>query len=174
MFWLTLLFRWMHILGAIALVGSALFYWRAIWPSMSDLPENQRKERFQAIRPHWARLVMLSILLLLVSGFANIAIMSKSDEFKAVTGWYHGLLGIKILLALLVFYLMSLITGRSKLAGRLRQNSPLWISLTSMLAVVVVLLAGVMKVTPRNTSAKNHVDVLPVVVAEPESSGTVE
>ena len=174
MFWLTLLFRWMHILGAIALVGGALFYWRAIWPGMSDLAEDQRKERFQAIRPHWVRLVVLSMLLLLVSGFANIAIMSKAGEFKAVTGWYHGLLGIKVLLAFLVFYLMGLITGRSTRAERLRENSPLWISLTCMLAVVVVLLAGVMKVTPRDASAKDHANVPPVVVAEPESSETID
>ena len=174
MFWMTLLFRWMNILGAIVLVGSALFYWRAIWPGMSDLAEDQRKGRFQAIRPHWARLVMLSVLLLLVSGFANIVIMTKTFEFKEVTGWYLGLLGIKVLLAFLVFYLMSLITGRSMRAVRLRENSPLWISLTSMLAVVVVLLAGVMKVTPRDISAKNHVNVPPVMLDDPESAGTIE
>ena len=163
MIWLVLL-RWMHLIGAILLVGSALFYWRAVWPGLADTDADDRKTITVAIRPNWARLVMVSIALLLLSGLANVVWMAKAGEFKAVPGWYHGLLLIKILLALRVFYLMSLITGRSARAERLRENSPFWLSLTSVLAVNVVLLAGVMKSTPRTHSTlEGDEPVAPVV-----------
>ena len=59
--------RWMHILGAIGLVGGVLFYWRAILPETARLSESDRDQRWQAILPNWARLVMICILLLLAS-----------------------------------------------------------------------------------------------------------
>ena len=174
MLWL-ILFRWMHILGAIMLVGGALFYWRAIWPGIAALDANARKDRFASIRPHWSKLVMVSIMLLLVSGLANIVLMAKAGEFKQVASWYHILLLIKILLALSVFFLMSLITGRSARAERLRENSSFWLTLASMLAVLVVLLAGVMKVTPRKSSLPGPAVELPVVsVLDQEPSAVSE
>lgn len=157
MFWLTILLRWMHILGAIGLVGSAFFHWRVVWPGVSDLEDDQRKERFQAMRPHWSKLVMLSILLLIGSGVVNVILMAKAGEFKLVEGWYHSLLAIKILLAVVVFFLMSRITGRSTKAEMMRHNSPKWISLTVVLAVLIVLLAGVMKESHLNPPATDPV-----------------
>ena len=150
MFWLTVILRWMHILGAITLVGSALFYWRVLLVGNVFGSGDGANKAWQSLRGRWARLVMLSILLLLVSGTANIFLMVKSGEFKQVpTGVYHGLLSLKIVLAIVVFLLMSLLTGKTALAQRLQNNMQLWISLSVILAVLVVMLAGIMKSTPR-------------------------
>ena len=109
MFWLTVVLRWMHILGAITLVGSALFYWRVLLVGNVFSSGDEANKAWQSLRGRWARLVMLSILLLLVSGTANIFLMVKSGEFKHLpAGTYHGLLTLKIGLSIVVFLLMSL------------------------------------------------------------------
>ena len=138
--------RWMHILGAIGLVGGVLFYWRAILPETARLSESDRDQRWQAILPNWARLVMICILLLLASGIVNIVLMARRGDFKSLPSAYHGLLGIKVLLAVLVFGLMSLITGRSAAARRIRRGARMWIAVTVLLGIAVVCIAGIMKV----------------------------
>lgn len=153
---MTVIFRWMHILGAIALVGSALFYWRVLLAGNVFGSGDEANKAWQSLRGRWARLVMLSILLLLVSGTANIFLMVKSGEFKQVpAGAYHGLLSLKIVLAIVVFLLMSLLTGKTAVAQRLQKNMQLWISLSVILAVLVVMLAGIMKSITRTSPNDN-------------------
>ncbi|MBI84468.1 MAG: hypothetical protein CMJ81_14840 [Planctomycetaceae bacterium] len=162
MFWLLVIFRWMHILGTIALVGSALFYWQVLLAGNVFGSGDNANKAWQSLRGRWARLVMLSILLLLVSGTANTFLMVKSGEFKQVpAGVYHGLLALKIGLAIVVFLLMSFLTGKTAVAQRLQKNMQLWISISVILAVLVVMLAGIMKST--SCTSSNHDKSEPVL-----------
>ena len=148
--WLVVLMRWMHILGAIILVGSAVFYWRSILPALTTSSDSDRNSIWAAIRPRWSQLVMISVMLLLLSGIVNIVLMVKSGEFKELPpGLYHGLLLVKILLALVVFFLMSVITGRSSLAQKLQKNMAKWTAISVLIAIVIVCIAGIMKSLPR-------------------------
>lgn len=149
MFWLMVILRWMHVLGAIGLVGGALFVWRVVLPAHEGLDIARRKEQYESMRPQWARLVMISILLLLVSGIANVFLMGRNGEFKLLQSHYHVLLLVKFMLALVVFFLFSLITGRSTGAQHIRDNLGKWLPICFLLAVIVICIAGVMKMTPR-------------------------
>src|SRR5262245_39146305 len=72
MYWAFLILRYMHILGAIALMGSAIFMRFALAPSLKVLPDEQQKNMHEAIRARWGMFVRGATLLLLISGLANL------------------------------------------------------------------------------------------------------
>ena len=168
---LSLIIRWMHLLGAATLVGSVIFVLRALIPWLCGSSDEGRKQAWDAIRPGWARLVMISSTALLVSGLLNVFLMAKTGEFKQVAPAYHGLLGVKILLALIVIFLMSVVSGRSALAVRAREKMTLWIAIAAVLAVLTGGLGGVLKNIPR-TEGDGQVDtaIEGVTIVPPEAT----
>src|SRR5688500_5692620 len=107
-----ILLRWMHILAAITAVGGLIFMRVALLPAVATLPEASRPEFHDAIRSRWARPVQLSLMFLLLSGIVNIISMENQYDLGKVAP-YRLLFGIKFLLALPVFFLASVLTGRS-------------------------------------------------------------
>jgi len=150
--------RWMHIFGAIILVGGAI-YMRCVYTPCGSAPDDSAKgggageDAGAAIRRRWAKLVMLSTAFLLISGLINfILIMQRYeilDSHLPGRAGYQMVFGIKFLLALAVFFISALLSGRSGLAVRIRQREKLWLNVNLALAVVVVMLAGVMKIAAR-------------------------
>jgi uncharacterized membrane protein len=153
MLFLQLVFRWIHILGAILLVGGAFYHRFAFQAGLAKLPETQRKEVAQAVRSRWAVLVMLSSGILLVTGMVNFSLIVgwydfPKDEFPSSI--YHPLFGLKFLIALAVFYISSRLAGGSDSAAKFRQRENLWSTINLALAILVVCCAGLMKMADRN------------------------
>ena len=140
--------RWFHIIPAIVLVGGSIFMWLAYVPTASAVDEGVRDKMWAGIRKRWAMLIMASTVFLLVSGVVNfgLALNTLGEEGK---GTYHMLFGIKLLLALVVFFLSSVLAGRSKLAEKFRQRERMWWSVNAITAIVLVCIAGVMKSVDR-------------------------
>lgn len=141
---IDLLFRWMHILPAITMVGATIFMRLALHPSVESLPADQRKALQAAIRSRWAKVVMISIALLLISGLVNYVRFSQRYDFSGTP--YHPMLGVKMLLSLPIFFIASRLTGRSQGAERFREKAGFWMTTNIVLAVLVVALGGVGKV----------------------------
>lgn len=138
----NLLFRWMHILPAIVAVGGSIFMRMALLPAVTALPDSERPKFHEAVRSRWSKWVAGSILFLVVSGFYNFFYNTRTFNLPPV---YQMLFGVKFLLALQVFAVASIFSGRSALAQRLRQNPRPWLNLNVTLAVLVVLISGVMR-----------------------------
>ena len=143
---LILVFRWLHILPATILVGGTIFLRCAYQPSGQSSDENEK------VRRRWSNLVMLSAGLLLLSGLFNTARVSMSFDLPS---YYQALLGTKILLALGVFFISSVLSGRSELATKFRAKETLWLNVNVFLAVAVVMLGGVMKTTDHKEKDKD-------------------
>ena len=60
---------------------------------------------------------------------------------------YNVLLLIKIVLALVVFYFLAVLSGRSERAKRFRQNETHWLNVLIVLMLLIVLIAGYMKIS---------------------------
>jgi hypothetical protein len=148
-----LVVRWMHIVGAIMLVGSTI-YMRCIYVPAKDFAESKPSDEFNEwIRKLWARMVMISSGQLLVSGLvAFMLIITRYDISKeAFPGSaYHMLFGIKFLLALVIFFLAAAVSGRSELAQRMRQREKFWLTVNMTLAIILVCLAGTMRQAKRS------------------------
>jgi uncharacterized membrane protein len=169
---LLLLLRYLHILGAIALMGGTIFMRFALVPSLDALSPDQRQTLQASLRARWARLVMLAITFLLISGlvsFLNIRqqFINFGPEHKLPT-LYNALFGIKFLLALGIFFLASALAGRSHAFEPLRQNARFWLNVNLILALLVICISGVLR--SMHSSPNHSLPEKPVAAVSSESS----
>ena len=149
---LDLIMRWLHILPAVLMVGGTAFMRFALLPALAGLAENERDAFRDRVIKHWKMVVHSSIGLLLLSGFYGY--YTKFRDGSPI-GAYHMLLGIKILIALVIMFIASALVGRSKGLEPLRAKAGTWLTINLLLAVVVILIAGYLKVS--NMPAKKDV-----------------
>jgi len=154
-FVLAVLSRWIHVGTAIVLVGGTTFMKLVVAPSLGG----QATEVMTEIRRRWKKFVHGGIALLLFTGFFNYlylgAAAHKGDKL------YHPLIGIKILLAFVVFFLASALVGRSAGTQKFRDNSGKWMTVVVLLSALIVAISGFIKVRP-----------LPGAVAPTEAGAT--
>jgi hypothetical protein len=145
--------RLLHLLAAITVVGGSVFMRFALLPAVRTITEEQRRSLHDAVRARWSRLVQLSILFLLVTGLINYVMFVQaaktwSAEWReAYSSAYHMLFGVKFLMALVIFALASILTGRSPGTQRIRDNSRFWLNINLAMALAVVMISGVMRLT---------------------------
>jgi uncharacterized membrane protein len=142
MYALDLIFRFVHIYSAIVLAGGTLFMRFALLPGLASMGAEQKTETLNSLRPFWAKIVMASSGLLLVSGLYNAA--QKAMSFQ-LSEFYNGLLGVKILLALIIFFLAARLSGRSAAAEEMRRSAQFWLNVNCALAFVLIVIASVLK-----------------------------
>jgi uncharacterized membrane protein len=151
--YLAYILRLMHILAVVAAVGGLIFIRFALLPAMDSLNEEQRRALHEAVRRRWARIIQIAILFLLVSGLINYVMFVRaakawSPEWReAYSSMYHMLFGIKFLFALAIFALASILTGRSPGTQKIRDNARFWLNINLALALAVVMISGVMRLT---------------------------
>ena len=147
--YLNLVLRWIHVLSAITLVGGVLYTRFAVLPVLESLGEDQRETVGAAMRKNWAKFLMISVALLLVTGIANMVLIPMYNDIDKSGPSYGMLVGIKFMLALPVFYLVSVLNGRSNNAANFRKKSRLWLNIAVVLCVAIVMLAGFLRFIPR-------------------------
>ena len=108
--------RWVHVGAAIVLLGGSTFIRFVLMPSAEKLPEAEHNQLRQGVMGRWKWFVMLGIGLLLATGLYNYV-----ERMRQVPRHYHMLMGIKILLALGVFFLGSALTGLSEALAAIRR-----------------------------------------------------
>jgi uncharacterized membrane protein len=144
-----LILRYMHILGAIALMGGTIFMRFALRPVVVQLAPETKATVHEQVRSRWSKFVMLASALLLLSGITNFGLASRY-EFERVFGMsYHMVVGIKFLLALPIFFIAALLSGRTNAAKRMQENAEFWLNLNLTLALVMVLMGGCLKFVQR-------------------------
>jgi len=143
---LPVLSRWIHVGAAVVLVGGTVFMRFVLLPAARELPDDARGGLRERVMGRWRKFVGAGILLLLLSGLYNYVLVIQDKARLADTKLYHPLMGTKILLALVVFFLASALAGRSKAFEGLRQKAPLWLGVTLTLAAIVIAIAGYLKV----------------------------
>lgn len=138
-----LLSRWLHVGTAIVLLGGTAFQWLVLRPAAQALSDAEHQQLRERVMERWRKIVGLGIGLLLITGFYNYLVApNPADVWKA----YHPVMGIKILLALAIFFLASALTGRAAAFAKLREQAGFWLGCLLLLGVLVVALSGYLKV----------------------------
>ncbi|MEX2175858.1 MAG: hypothetical protein WD872_15950 [Pirellulaceae bacterium] len=155
LFPLLLVLRYMHILGAIMLMGGTIFMRFGLAPVVAGLDAKTKANIHEQVRTRWSKFVMLASGLLLVSGIANMVLYPMNYEIDTIWGMKYAMVtGIKFLLALPVFFFASLLAGRSATAKKFQANAITWMNVNLVLALILVLIGGVLKFvgrTPKTT-----------------------
>jgi uncharacterized membrane protein len=146
MYWIMLLSRILHILGAIILVGG-LFYLRFV-VSPVDVPAGTgpADQLFGGRRAAWAKMVGIATALLLIPGIWNYVQVIQQNE--RMPSPYHALAGIKILVGFALFALAALLAGRTAAADAIRQKWRLWLNVCIALGLVAIILGSVLRTFP--------------------------
>ena len=147
-----LLARWAHVGSAIVLLGGAVFTRFVLLKAAAELPQDQHDALKARIRATWSRFVSIGILLLLLSGFYNF--ITKSIPQNKGNGLYHALMGTKILISLAVFFLASVLAGRSPKFEAWRQQPKKWLTILILLATLTAGIGSTLKVLAGVRSAK--------------------
>jgi hypothetical protein len=156
LFPLLLTLRYMHILGAIMLMGGTIFMRFGLAPVVAGLDANTKADLHERVRGRWSKFVMLAAGLLLVSGLVNLGLAARY-EYQPVFGMsYNMVVGIKFLLALPIFFFASLLAGRSATAKKFQANGVMWMNVNLVLALVMVLIGGVLKFVPRQPKGESQ------------------
>ncbi len=141
---IELVSRWVHVGAAIVLLGGSAFTRFVLMPAAAEsLSETEHENLRQRVMGRWKRIVMIGIGLLLASGLYNYLNSGKSG------GLYHGLMGVKMLLAFGVFFFASALTGRSAGLAAIRNDARKWLTVLILMATIVVAIAGFLNVTIR-------------------------
>ena len=136
---IDLLSRYVHVVTAIVMFGGAVFLRAVLKPAMEvgadPAFDDSRAALGEAVRSRWAKFVAVGTLLLLASGLWNyLAVAAPKHKGD---GPYHALMGVKMLLALVAFFLSAALSGRSAKLAAVRDN---W---RTSGAVLIVVLAAV-------------------------------
>lgn len=156
---LPLISRWAHIGSAIVLVGGTAFFRLAVIPAL----EGDTTDLVGRIRSNWKKVVHTGILIFLVSGFYNY-IAVTIPEHKG-DGLYHALVGTKIILAMFVFFLASVLVGSKPSSQKFRTDAKKWTGVMLMVAAVIVGISGFLKV--RGVPAASAAELPDTSVDEP-------
>lgn len=138
--------RVLHVLAAILLFGGTLFLAFVVRPAAKDLPEDEHEALQERIAKKWRAYVGMAIGLLIFSGFYNYLMVAMPEHNAVGDKKYHMFMGIKILLAFVVFFFASVLPGRAPAFNKMRENAKLWTTVTIVLATLVVAIAGFLRV----------------------------
>lgn len=166
---LELIIRWAHILPAIILVGGSLYMVFALHPAMQATDFSEKEQLKAAIRARWAKVVMICAGVVLLSGIASLVLQATTYDFPQK--YYHPVAGMKFLLALVILYIASLLTGRSKNAEKFREKEAFWLKLNAALAVILVLMAGTLRVAERVPKSADSTDSAAPATSLEETNG---
>ena len=142
----TLIARWLHILSAALALGVPIYVRFVLMPAMGQLEEAQRNLLREAVTKRWRMFVHVMIVVFLLTGFWTFlgakrwATFEADDKFR-----YHLLFGIKVLIALAMFFISSALAGRSAALAGMRTNAKIWVGVLILLGLGIVGISGVMR-----------------------------
>ncbi|HUG91655.1 MAG TPA: hypothetical protein VML55_12515 [Planctomycetaceae bacterium] len=149
--YLQILSRWVHVGTAIVILGGSVFMRFVLMPAAQPLPETEHNALRERLLGRWKLFVHIGVLLFLVTGFYNYLAVSvprlaDDPQLADKKGLYHGLMGVKIILSVAVFFLAEALVGRSAALEGFRRDRRKWLGVTVLLAALVVAIAGALKV----------------------------
>lgn len=143
---LDLLMRWIHLGAVIVAVGGVFFLRMIVHPVLMTLADEQRVALRGQLIGRWKVIVHACIGLILISGLYNYLAVMRPRH--AGQGGYHMLVGIKIMLALGVFFIAEALVGRARAFEGMRRASPTWLLLYLLLAAGIIGISGYLKYFP--------------------------
>ncbi len=137
--------RFVHLTGVVVFVGAAVFARYVVSPAGEALKDPQPRYA-EAVRGRLAKLILLSVAAILISGFYNyLRNQISQHEGQAL---YHALMGVKIILAFAIFFFASALTGKAKAFEFLRSKADTWMGAVVIAALIIIGLAAVLGAIP--------------------------
>ena len=141
----TLIMRWIHISGAIILIGSPVFIRLFLLPALAGEEPANRDAIIERINKPWRMFLGIVILLQIISGVYWLLVVINMAAEPPV---YQVLLTVKLLAALALFFLLSVLAGRATAFASFRQAAKKWYAGCVLCGMIIVMCAGAMRLVP--------------------------
>jgi uncharacterized membrane protein len=143
---LILVARWLHILAATLSVGVPIYLWLVLMPALTHIDADSQAKLREASAKRWRILVYVCITIFLVTGLFNFLHVRRWHDFeKSMMIRYHILFTVKFILALMLFFLLSALAGRSKALEYFRKSAGTWMMVSALIGVAIVVISGIMR-----------------------------
>lgn len=142
--------RWIHISAVIVAVGGTAFLRLVLHPTVQTALSDDTRATLKApLIRRWARFVHVAILFIILSGTYNAVLMfPKHKPVEGEPPLYHILFGVKLMLALALFFVAIAVTGRSKAFEGMRNQMAKWTAINLAIAGAIVLISNILKNIP--------------------------
>ena len=148
---ITLVMRWLHIGGAIILIGSPFFIRLFLLPALAGEDVARRDAIIDRINKPWRMFLGIVILLQIISGvYWLLVVINMSAEPPL----YQILLTVKLLAALGLFFLLSVLAGRAAMFAPFRAEAKKWYTASLIFGLIIVMCAGAMRLMPEKRQSK--------------------
>lgn len=154
--------RWVHVGTAVVLIGGLTALRFVVTPVLAG-----NTAALEAIRQRWKKFVHAGIALFLISGFVNYFLAMPTHKGD---GLYHGLIGTKIILALIAFFFASALVGRSAGTQKFRDQSAKWKTVVLVLAAVMIAMSGFVKVRDNRNATEGKATAAATATAAPDQA----
>ena len=151
--WSAVASRWLHVGGAIVLLGGAVMLRYVVAPAAEALPDAEHQAFRQRLMAGWRKFVHPLVGVLFLSGCWNFWL-----RLRTVSPW-NALAGFHALLGLYVLFIASALVGRSAGLAKLRQDWKFWLQLNIAAAFVAVMLGGMCRFLPAKPSEPAKAEV---------------
>lgn len=133
--------QWLHVLSAVLAVGGVFFLRFVVCPALRKLPperESVKGPLLQSMMRIFKMVVHTSIAVLILTGLHRFF-----KILPLIKGWseYHMLLGIKILFALVLFFLAIMLTLPSQQPNYFQRNRDRWLVINFVLGALIILIS---------------------------------
>lgn len=135
---LTVIIRILHVGSAIALLGGTLYALAVLLPATRLVDEGLRGSLLQLAQRRFYRVAHPAIVLLILTGAYNFWI--NLDAYREVGPISHGLLGVKILLALAILGIIFAQTFRVLPGPPAR-----WAALNLTMGTIIIIIAAIVR-----------------------------
>src|SRR5687767_4143583 len=132
--------RWMHIVSAMLALGVPIYMRFVLLPALQGVDDASRTPLQESLARRWRIWVHVLIVVFLATGFYTYLVVARwrADAYPPeLRGRYHMLLGIKILIAMVMFFIASALAGRSAALASIRNNARTWLNILIVLGLVL-------------------------------------
>jgi len=137
--------QWLHVLAAVLVIGGIFFLRFILCPSLQKLGPDQDSAKMQILQSTIRKfkvVIHTSIAILLLTGIHRLV-----KTLPLVKDWsqYHMLIGIKILLALVLFTIAILLTLPGEKPNLFQRNRDRWLLASFVLGALIILISATLR-----------------------------
>lgn len=140
MSWIDTVVKWVHLISIVTGVGLTLFQYLVLMPVLKRM-EGIPEEFIKALQRRAGMVIGIAWVLIWVTGIYNLVVI-----IPTVKPNYHLLLGAKILLVLVLFFISTALSHPSLAFEGIQRNRAKWIALAAWLGIVIITLSATMNI----------------------------
>ncbi len=136
--WVDVAVKWVHLLSIVTGVGFTLFQYLVLLPVLKRV-QGVPEDLVKALQRRAGMVIGIAWVLIWVTGIYNLVVV-----VPAVKPNYHMVLGAKILLVLVLFFISTALSHPSLAFEGIQRNRAKWVALAAWLGIVIIALSATM------------------------------